>query len=141
MRNNGLFTALFIDQIRSGVVLDDAGQGRMATLTHTWNNCDRTGLKSLWNTYIKQALSYLSFVPPVSTDTPGVYPLYEDYSFSNTVAVLYLIEPGADLDDVSIGRFRPGKLIAQLERPQTELGHSNGRRKMASLYNPHRQAL
>jgi len=114
MRNNGLFSALFIDQIRSGVVLDDAGQGRMATLAHTWNNCDRTDLKSLWNTYIKQALSYLSFVPPGQPDAPGVFPLYEDYSFSNTVAVLYLIEPGADLDDVSIGRFRPGKLIAQL---------------------------
>ena len=68
MRNHGLFSTLFIDKIRSEAKLDDAGQGRMATLGHTWKNCDKTDLKSLWNTYIKQALSYLSFVPPVSTE-------------------------------------------------------------------------
>lgn len=114
MRNNGLFSTLFIDKIRSEVELDDAGRGRMATLYHARQNSDRTSLDSIWNSYIKQALSYLSFVPPNHPDAPGVYPLYEDYSFTNTVAVLYLIEPGADLDDVSIGRFWPGKLVAQL---------------------------
>ena len=114
MRNNGLFSTLFIDKIRSEVELDDAGQGRMATLYHARQHSDLSSADSIWNTYIKQALSYLSFVPPGQPDAPGIYPLYEDYSFSNTVAVLYLIEPGADLDDVSIGRFWPGKLVAQL---------------------------
>lgn len=114
MRNNGLFSTLFIDKIRSEVELDDAGRGRMASLCHARQNSDWTSSDSLWNTYIKQALSYLSFVPPNNHEAHGVYPLYEDYSFSNTVAILYHIEPGADLDDVSIGRFWPGKLIAQL---------------------------
>ncbi|MDO8724239.1 MAG: hypothetical protein Q7J31_18720, partial [Syntrophales bacterium] len=122
MRNHGLFSTLFIDRIRSEAKLDDAGQGRMATLAHTWNNCDRTDLKSLWNTYIKQALSYLSFVPPASTDTPGVYPLYEDYNYSNCVAVLYLIEPGADMDDTSVGRFWPARLITQLRHRKLTWG-------------------
>jgi hypothetical protein len=114
MENHGLFSTLFIDKIRSEVELDDAGRGRMATLYHARQNSDRTSLDSIWNSYIKQALSYLSFVPPGQPAAPGVYPLYEDYSFANTVAVLYLIESGADLDDVSIGRFWPGKLVAQL---------------------------
>ena len=122
MRNHGLFSTLFIDKIRSEAKLDDAGQGRMATLGHTWKNCDRTDLKSLWNTYIKQALSYLSFVPPVSTDTPGVYPLYENYNYTNCVAVLYLIEPRADMDDTSVGRFWPGKLITQLRHRKLTWG-------------------
>jgi hypothetical protein len=122
MRNHGLFSTLFIDKIRSEAKLDDAGQGRMATLGHTWKNCDRTDLKSLWNTYIKQALSYLSFVPPVSTDTPGVYSLYEDYNYSNYVAVLYLIEPGADMEDTSVGRFWPARLITQLRNRKLTWG-------------------
>jgi len=122
MRNHGLFSTLFIDKIRSEAKLDDAGQGRMATLAHTWKNCDRTNLKSLWNTYIKQALSYLSFVPPVSTDTPDVYPLYEDYNYSNCVAVLYLIAPGADMDDTSVGRFWPARLIMQLRNRKLTWG-------------------
>ena len=122
MRNHGLFSTLFIDKIRSEAKLDDAGQGRMATLAHTWNNCNRTDLKSLWNTYIKQALSYLSFVPPASSDTPGVYPLYEDYNYSNCVAVLYVIEPAADMDDTSVGRFWPGKLITHLRNRKLNWG-------------------
>ena len=122
MRNHGLFSTLFIDKIRSEAKLDDAGQGRMATLGHTWQNCDRTDLKSLWNTYIKQALSYLSFVPPASSDTPGVYPLYEDYNYSNCVAVLYVIEPAADMDDTSVGRFWPGKLITHLRNRKLNWG-------------------
>lgn len=122
MRNHGLFSTLFIDKIRSEAKLDDAGQGRMATLGHAWKNCDRTDLKSLWNTYIKQALSYLSFVPPASTDTPGVYPLYEDYNYSNCVAVLYLIEPRADMDDTSVGRFWPARLITQLRHRKLTWG-------------------
>ena len=122
MKNHGLFSTLFIDKIRSEAKLDDAGQGRMATLGHTWQNCDRTDLKSLWNTYVKQALSYLSFVPPVSTDTPGVYPLYENYNYTNCVAVLYLIEPGADMDDTSVGRFWPARLITQLRHRKLTWG-------------------
>ncbi|HLA28963.1 MAG TPA: hypothetical protein VJZ49_13840, partial [Syntrophales bacterium] len=114
MRNHGLFSTLFIDKIRSEVELDDAGRGRMATLGYTWHNCDKTDLASLWNTYIRQALSYLSFVPPAHSDDVNAYPLYEDYGFSNCVSVLYLTEPGTDLDDVSVGRFWPGRLIAQL---------------------------
>ena len=93
MRNHGLFSTLFIDDIRTQAALDDAGRGRMATLRHTAHTADRNSGDTLWNTFIKQVLGYLSFVPPARTDTPGMYPLYEDYGFSNAVAVLCLAEP------------------------------------------------
>ncbi|HOD27575.1 MAG TPA: hypothetical protein PKH03_00055 [Syntrophales bacterium] len=122
MRNHGLFSTLFIDDIRTQAALDDAGRGRMATLRHTAHTADRNSGDTLWNTFIKQVLGYLSFVPPARTDTPGMYPLYEDYGFSNAVAVLCLAEPRSDLGDATVGRFLPGKLIAQLRQRKLNWG-------------------
>src|SRR4030042_1099411 len=122
MRNHGLFSTLFIDDIRSQAALDDAGRGRMAALRHAAHTADRSSGETLWNTFNKQALGYLSFVPPARTDTPGMYPLYEDFSFANAVAVLCLAEPGSDLDDTAVGRFLPGKLIAQLRQRKLNWG-------------------
>ena len=122
MKNHGLFSTLFIDTMRSEAEIDDAGRSRMATLVYSWRNSDRANRETLWNTFIKQALSYLQFVPPVRSDESGVYPLYEDYGYSNSIAVLFLIEPGADMNDVSVGRFWPGKLIAKLRERNLNWG-------------------
>jgi len=122
MRNHGLFSTLFIDDIRSQSALDDAGRGRMAALRHAAHTADRSNGETLWNTFVKQALGYLSFVPPARTYAPGMYPLYEDFSFANAVAVLCLAEPGSDLDDAAVGRFLPGKLIAQLRQRKLNWG-------------------
>lgn len=114
MKNDGLFCTLYIEKLKKATALDDAASGRMATLSQTWCTRNAQTADSLWDSFIKQAASYLEFVPPVRPEVRGVYPLYEDYGFSNCISVLYLIEPGADIGDTSVGRFYPAKLVAQL---------------------------
>ena len=114
MINRGLFSTLFIEQIRREVELGDNGRGRMATLAQKWQTRDESTTDNLWDTFLKQAISYLNFVPPQNPSSTNVYPLYEDFSLTRPVAVLYFVAPKAELDDVSIGRFWPGKLVAEL---------------------------
>ena len=71
MRNNGLFSSLFIDELKDSVTLNDAAQGRMATLAQTWSSRKTQDTDSLWDSFMKQALGYLEFVPPGSPDAPG----------------------------------------------------------------------
>lgn len=115
MINKGLFSSFFIERIRGKVTLDDLAKGRMATLNQTWKTCDRTNTDTLWNTFLKQALSYLQFVPANTHLSPGVYKLYEDWGFSNCISLVYLIRPDADIDDTAIGRFWPVKLLLRLK--------------------------
>jgi len=122
MKNNGLFSIIFIDSLKQDIQLDDAAKGRMATLAQTWQSHNAESLPTLWDTFMKQALGYLEFVPPAKADVPGVYPLYQDFGYSDCIAVLYLIEPGADIDDTSVGRFYPAKLIAQLRKRKLNWG-------------------
>ena len=122
MKNNGLFSSLFIKELKTSVKLDDAAQGRMATLAQTWSTRDAKDTESLWESFLKQALSYLEFVPPVNPSAPGVYPLYEDYNFSKCISVLYLAPPGADIDNTSVGSFYPAKLLAQLKERKLNWG-------------------
>ena len=114
MKNNGLFCSLFVERLKKETALDDAAIGRMAALAQTWRTRDTQSVSSLWGSFMKQAVSYLEFVPAAQPEAQGVYPLFEDYGFSNCIAVLYLLEPGADIDDTSVGRFYPAKLLAQL---------------------------
>ena len=122
MRNNGLFSTIFISEVKQGIKLDDHALGRMATLGQTWRNRDHKIAELLWNSFMKQALSYLQFVPPNASTAPGVYPLYEDWAFSNCLNVLYLIEPGADIDDTAVGRFWPAKLLKELRKQNLNWG-------------------
>jgi hypothetical protein len=115
MINKGLFSSIFIEDLKERVTLDDAANGRMATLTQTWNVRNARDTESLWETFIKKALGYLEFVPSGGPVAPGVYPLYEDFSFSACISILYLARPGSDIDDVSVGRFFPAKLLAHLK--------------------------
>lgn len=122
MKNNGLFSTLFIDDLKEEVELDDAAQGRMATLAQTWRTRKMDSAESLWDTFLKQAVSYLQFVPPIHPDAPGVYSLYEDWGFAECIAVLYLVKPSGDIDDTSVGRFYPAKLLAQLRDQKLNWG-------------------
>ena len=122
MNNNGLFSSLFIESLKVGVELDDTARGRMATLAQTWRTRDSKDTATLWTSFMKQAVSYLEFVPPADASANGVYPLYEDWGFSECIAVLYLIEPNADIDDTSVGRFYPAKLLAQLRKRKLNWG-------------------
>ena len=122
MRNNGLFSSLFIEELKDSVRLDDAAQGRMATLAQTWRTRNIQNTDTLWKSFLKQALSYLEFVPPGNPTAPGVYPLYEDYNFSKCISVLYLVPPGSDIDNTSVGSFYPAKLLAQLKKRKLNWG-------------------
>jgi hypothetical protein len=78
MKNNGLFSSLFIEDLKEHVELDDAAQGRMATLAQTWRSRKAQDTEALWGSFLKQALGYLEFVPAGRPAAPGVYQLYED---------------------------------------------------------------
>ena len=58
MKNQGLFSTLFIKDIQKETELDDMGEGRMATLTHAWQACNRGSADDLWESFVKQAVSY-----------------------------------------------------------------------------------
>jgi hypothetical protein len=134
MKNNGLFSSLFIDELKDIVKLDDSAQGRMATLAQTWCTRDTQDTESLWETFLKQALGYLEFVPPTRPDAPGVYLLYEDWSFTKCISVLYIVEPGSDIDNTSVGRFYPAKLLAHLRERKLNWGIlTDGAKTGASL--------
>ena len=122
MKNNGLFSSLFIEELKDSVKLDDAAQGRMATLAQTWRTRDTQDTESLWESFLKQALSYLEFVPPGNPTAPSVYPLYEDWGFTDCISVLYLAPPGSDIDNTSVGSFYPAKLLAQLKERKVNWG-------------------
>ena len=122
MKNNGLFSSLFIDKLKQSISLDDAAQGRLATLSHTWQNRDIHSTESLWESFLKQAMGYLEFVPPQHPDGSGVYPLYENWNFNECISVLYLLSPGADIDNTAVGRFYPAKLLAQLKKRKLNWG-------------------
>ncbi len=122
MKNKGLFSSLFIEDLKTRVTLDDAAQGRMATLAQRWQTRNAKDTESLWDSFLKQALGYLEFVPPARSAGPGVYPLCEDWSFNKCISVLYLVPPGSDIDDTSVGRFYPAKLLANLKERKLNWG-------------------
>ncbi len=122
VRNNGLFSTLFLDDLKSGVELDDMAQGRMATLANAWKSRKTDSAAALWDSFLKQALGYLEFVPAAAPAGKGVYPLYENWDFADCLAILYLVEPGSDLDDTAVGRFWPAKLVAELKKRKLNWG-------------------
>jgi type I restriction-modification system DNA methylase subunit len=122
MKNNGLFSTLFIDLLKEQTTLNDAARGRMATLAQKWQSLDTNNAETLWDSFLKQALSYLSFVPSDSPSQPGMYQLYEDYGFSNCISVLFLVPPDSHIDKTSVGSFYPAKLLAQLEQRNLNWG-------------------
>ncbi len=122
MKNNGLFSTLFIDRVKTEASLDDAARGRMTTLKHNWENRDSTSSATVWDSFMKQAMGNLGFIAGNRLGEEGVYPLHEDYSFQNSLSFTYLIEPGAELDNAKVGRFWPSKLLAVLKKNKLNWG-------------------
>ena len=122
MKNKGLFSTLLIKNLRDEVELDDNGRGRQATLAQKWQSRDESSTEKLWDSFLKQAVSYLQFVPPPNSTAPNVYSLFEDFSYDHPVAVLYLLPPQAEMEDVTVGQFWPGKLVAELKNRNLHWG-------------------
>ncbi len=115
MKNQGLFSTLFIEDIQKETELDDMGGGRMTALAQAWQACNRGSADDLWESFVKQAVSYLEFAPRAAPAVPGIYLLYEDWGFRNCLSVLCLVDPKGDMDDTRVGHFWVGKLIAELK--------------------------
>jgi hypothetical protein len=122
VKNAGLFSTLFLETVSGQVTCADDAQGRFVTLGQSWLRRDATSASTLWISFIKAALGNLNFVTQDQAMARGFHPLYEDYGFRNRIGLLYLIEPGADLDDQSVGRFWPAKLLTELRERKLNWG-------------------
>lgn len=122
MRNAGLFSTLFLDEIQRDLACSDDAQGRLVTLSQSWQRRDAANTDTLWRSFIKTALGNLGFVVNDQPLARGLYPLYEDYGFANRIALLYVVPPGSDLNDESVGRFWPAKLVAGLRERKLTWG-------------------
>jgi hypothetical protein len=122
LKNAGLFSTLFLETVSGQVTCADDAQGRFVTLGQSWLQRDASNVATLWSTFIKAALGNLGFVTQDQSMARGFHPLYEDYGFRNRIGLLYLIEPGADLDDQSVGRFWPAKLVTELRERKLNWG-------------------
>lgn len=119
MKNHGLFSSLFLQDLKRTATLDDSGQGRMSTLLQARQRLNQGG--DLWKDYIKQVLSYLEFVPAAQPTPRGVYPLFDDWDFQNTIALICAAPPGG-LDDTRVGRFLPARLLLELKQRKLNWG-------------------
>ena len=122
MKNSGLFSTLFLDAVRRQVAGTDAAQGRFVTLGQSWSRRDGTSAATLWTSFVKAGLGSLGFVAHDQPLARGLHLLFDDFTYRNRIALLYLIEPGADLDDQSVGRFWPAKLITELRERKLNWG-------------------
>ncbi|MEI8245310.1 MAG: DNA methyltransferase [Lentisphaerota bacterium] len=122
MRNNGLFSTLFIDRVKSTAKLDDMARGRMATLAHNWKNRNNSSSSTLWDSFIKQALGNLAFIPGNRLSAEGLYPVHKDWNMNEYLCLVYLVEPDADLNDTSAGCFWPSKLLTVIKEKKLNWG-------------------
>ena len=122
MKNAGLFSTLFLDEIRAALESSDDAQGRLVTLTQSWQRRDAANTDALWRSFIKTALGNLGFVVQDQPVARGLYALFEDFGFKNSIALLYSVEPGANLGDESVGRFWPTKLVTALREKKLNWG-------------------
>lgn len=122
MKNAGLFSTIFLDSVKQDIACTDDAQGRLVTLSQSWQRRDASGSNAVWKSFVKAALGNVGFVVRDQTGSRGLYPLFEDYGFQNCIAMLYLVEPGANLDDESVGRFSPAKLISALRERKLNWG-------------------
>lgn len=125
MINAGLFSTIYLDSVQEAIACTDEAQGRLVTLSQSWARRDASGAGALWTSFVKAALGNLGFVIEERTGVRagrGLHLLHEDYSFQSPIALLYLVEPDADLDDSSVGRFWPAKLINALRERKLNWG-------------------
>ena len=125
MKNAGLFSSIFLDSVQQDIACPDDAQGRLVTLSQSWQRRDAADASALWKSFVKAALGNLGFIIQELSGVQygrGLHALYDDYSYQNSIALLYLVEPDADLDDQSVGRFWPAKLVTALREKKLNWG-------------------
>lgn len=125
MKNAGLFSSIFLDSVQQDIACPDDAQGRLVTLSQSWQRRDAADASALWKSFVKAALGNLGFIVQELSGVQygrGLHALYDDYSYQNSIALLYLVEPDADLDDQSVGRFWPAKLVTALREKKLNWG-------------------
>jgi hypothetical protein len=122
MKNHGLFSALFLETMQASTTSTDEAQGRLLTLSQNWQRRDAASRDSLWSSFVEAALGNLGFVVDAQRADRGLYQLFEDFSHETRLAMLYLVEPGADLDDQTVGRFWPARLLTALRERKLNWG-------------------
>ena len=66
VKNAGLFSTLFLDEIQAALASSDDAQGRLVTLKQSWRRRDAASTDTLWRSFIKTALGNLGFVVKTS---------------------------------------------------------------------------
>jgi len=122
MNNSGLFSTIFIEAVEEEIACSDETQGRLVTLSQSWQRRDASSAKRLWESFVQAALGNLGFVVGEGLGGRGIYPLFEDYSHQSSIAMLYLVEPGANLDDESVGLYWPAKLLTSMRERKLNWG-------------------
>ena len=122
MKNNGLFSSLFVEEQRNAVELDLAARGRMETFMQAWQFINPQDTNSLWKSFLNQALGYLEFATDNHSLEKNIYLLYEDWAFNKCISVLYFVPPSSNIDDTSVGSFHPAKLLNQLKEQNLSWG-------------------
>jgi hypothetical protein len=122
MKNYGLFSTLFLETIQAATALTDEAEGRMITLRQSWQRREGSSRDTFWSSFVQAALGNLGFVVDAQRANGGLYQLFEDYAHETRLAMLYLVEPGADLDDQTVGRFWPARLLTALRERKLNWG-------------------
>ena len=94
----------------------------MATLSQTWQHRKAGSLAEIWESFVKQALGFLEFAAQPEINESGLVSLFDDFDFANCICMVCLVDPQADIDDNRLGRFWPGKLIAELQKKKLHWG-------------------
>jgi len=122
MKNQGLFSTLFINDVTADIELDDAAQGEMATLAQLWRDRNGSSRETLWTSFLQRALSSLQFVAQGKPGPSGSCSLFEDFSYADCIGNIQVVEPAGNIDDVRVGHYAPGKLIAAMKSRSVNWG-------------------
>ena len=122
MKNQGLFSTLFIEEIRGDIEVDDTARGEMATLAQLWRDRNATNRETLWTSFLQRALSSLQFVAQGKPNAQGSCSLFEDFTYSNCIGVIQVVDPAGSIDDVRVGHYAPGKLVSAMKQRPVNWG-------------------
>ena len=67
-------------------------------------------------------MGFLEFAAQPNINETGLVGIFDDFDFANCICVVCVVDPRSDMDDKRLGRFWPGKLIAELKKKKLHWG-------------------